>query len=131
MSSARVTCNVNDFYSVLMDFVSENVDDNEQAIQRNVKEAGEHAEKELQGYDGPYATGKYAKGWKSDFRTGEYGHATATVHNTSQPSLTHLIEKGHELFVHGRDTGRRTRANPHIETAYENAADILLGGGVE
>lgn len=131
MSDARVRCDVNDFYSVLMDFVSENVDDNQTAIQQNVQEAGEHAEAELQGYDGPYAEDDYAKGWKSDFQTGEYGHATATVHNTTQPSLTHLIEKGHELFMYGRDTGTRTRANPHIETAYENAAEILLGGGVE
>lgn len=71
----------------------------------------------------------YEKGWKVYHHQMRDGHAESVVANKNAPSLTHLIEKGHELFVFGRDTGRRTQPRPHIRQAYEDAAQRHFTGG--
>lgn len=56
---------------------------------------------------------KYARGWKvKKDRDG------ATVYNASQPSLTHLLENGHDVISHGVKVGR-ARAIPHIKPVEE------------
>lgn len=126
-SSANVRCDVNDFYSVLMELCRETAEDDQEALETNVKAAGDHAVAELRGHAWKHDYGKYNKGWRSDYRVTPTGHARATVHNTTQPSLTHLLENGHEMFINGHDTGRRVPAYKHIEPAYENARGILEG----
>ena len=46
-------------------------------------------------------------------------------------NLTHLLEKGHELFVHGRPTNKRTGAFPHIVPAYVEGAEIIRNATVD
>jgi hypothetical protein len=69
----------------------------------------------------------YEKGWVSYHHRMVDGHVQAVVANKSAPGLTHLVEKGHELFVYGHDTGKRTKARPHIREAYEHARDKHFG----
>lgn len=126
----RTECNVNDVYSAIVEMVSENIDENERILAQNIKEAGDDCANELKSTS-PRRTGEYASGWKNNFRGGEYGHAVSVIANHTKPSLTHLLENGHELFYMGHDTGRRTRAFKHIEPAYEHAADELKGEGVD
>jgi hypothetical protein len=71
----------------------------------------------------------YEKGWTAYKYKPRDGHVEAVVANKTAPGLTHLIEKGHRLFVHGHDTGRRTKARPHIAEAYERVAKKHFGGG--
>lgn len=134
MSSGQVVrCDQNDVYSTLMEMVSENVTSNHEAMARNIRAAGEDCAEYIAGQDYPYEgrERRYAQGWKSEYRETRDGHMVATVRNVTQPSLTHLIEKGHELFLFGVDTGRRTKAKPYIREGYEHAAPIAMGGGVE
>lgn len=129
MPSASVRCDVNDFYSTIMEMVRETVDEDQSAVEENVKAAADKCTRELRSKAWKNGGTRYSSGWESDYKVGPEGHARAVVHNTSQPSLTHLLENGHELFVGGHDTGRRVPAYKHIEPAYEHAKDELLQGG--
>lgn len=62
---------------------------------------------------------KYASGWDYAF-TGKGGKLKVEVGNTTQPSLTHLLEKGHM----NRD-GSWTSGRSHIEPAYNAAVELL------
>lgn len=68
---------------------------------------------------GKYRTGKYKTGWDYTFQANG-GELSVEVGNTEKPSLTHLLEKGH--MDRG---GGWTSAIVHIETAYEDAAELL------
>lgn len=59
--------------------------------------------------------GKYAKSWKSTTVTGSLGSRSKVIHST-QPGLTHLLDKGHLL----RD-GSRYAGDGHIAAAGEAA----------
>jgi hypothetical protein len=72
----------------------------------------------------------YEKGWKAYKHKPSDGHVLAVVANANAPQLTHLVEKGHELFVYGHDTGRRTKARPHIREAFEHGVGDLPSGTV-
>ena len=66
--------------------------------------------------------GRYAKGWTSKkTKKGE-----VYVYNRTDGRLTHLLEKGHRIVSHGRDTGKRTRPNPHIAAAEEFAQNEFV-----
>lgn len=58
--------------------------------------------------------GHYADGWtrKKD------STKKVTVHN-KQYQLTHLLENGHEIVIHGHATGKHTRAIKHIKPVEE------------
>ena len=60
-------------------------------------------------------TGKYSRGWK--VKREKDG---AVVYNASQPSLTHLLENGHDIIRNGQKVGR-ARAIQHISVAEEFA----------
>lgn len=135
---ADVSGDVNDFYHMVMDAFEENVDDNFAALTEDCYAAADEAAEDLRHALGRYSQMEdlpereaehYEKGWKSYHHKPVDGHVEAVVANANAPQLTHLIEKGHELFVFGRDTGRRTEARPHIEDAYKRARANHFGGG--
>lgn len=65
-------------------------------------------------------TGEYAGGWTHDSE--EEAHAFYDVtHNTSQPSLTHLLEKGHMK----RGRGGWVAGRRHIADGYEAGVEEL------
>ena len=55
--------------------------------------------------------GKYAKGWRVKKDGTSY-----VIHNATNAGLTHLTEKGH-----AKRNGGRTKAQPHISTAEQEA----------
>lgn len=55
--------------------------------------------------------GKYARGWKTTLESDVLGSTTAVIHNTTKPSLTHLLEMGH-------GGPHPAPAYPHIEPAF-------------
>ena len=59
--------------------------------------------------------GKYAKSWRADEVVGTLGSRSKVIHST-QPGLTHLLDKGHLL----RD-GSRYAGDGHIAAAGEAA----------
>ena len=70
----------------------------------------------------PKKQGKYAKGWKAtEEKQGAGSGTTVVVANANKPSLTHLLEKGHEKRDGGFVSGTK-----HIEPAFEEAV-VELG----
>lgn len=66
--------------------------------------------------------GKYAKGWGvKESKTGSW-----IVYNKKYYRLTHLLEKGHEIIVHGKALGRRTKAIEHIKPAEEKFSSLFI-----
>lgn len=132
-----VNCDVNDFYAEVMGAYEGMVAEAERDIQADVYAAADDAAEELRHATGAWSQTKptderpayfYEKGWKAYHHEMREGHVEARVANKNAPSLTHLVEKGHELFLFGRDTGRRTKARPHIREAYEHARAKHFGG---
>ena len=56
----------------------------------------------------PVRTGKYKKGWGYTKEDQSSDHYSATVHNKTKPSLTHLLQNGH-------GGPRPAKAYPHIQ----------------
>lgn len=81
----------------------------------------------------PKGRGEYASGWVASDDTGADDEGCYfVVHNRARPTLTHLLEQGHEQWYMGRDLGYRTPGQPHIEPAYRRARSKFLsemGGG--
>lgn len=95
-------------------------------VKRAVNRGGKDCVSKLKETEDPRATGVYASGWKMKQESSGFGGYYVRVYNVSKPSLTHLLEFGHEKFIHGRDTGERVPAHPHIELAYEAAAEKVM-----
>ena len=55
-----------------------------------------------------------------------FGGYYVRVYNDAKPSLTHLLEFGHEKWVHGVDTGGRVPARPHIADAADRGAEAVM-----
>lgn len=67
-----------------------------------------------------FHTEHYADGWA--YRVSGKGLATKVViYNKTKPSLTHLLENGHEVYPRGR-----AKPIPHIEPAQKKATEELL-----
>ena len=64
--------------------------------------------------------GKYAKGWKVK-KEHSRGVARCTIYNSAKPSLTHLLERGHD----NRD-GSKTPAIVHIKPVEEQCKNEYL-----
>lgn len=140
---ADVTCDVGDFYDNVMHIFETFVEGAEEDLQQDIYDAADDAVDELKAASGPYSQGDepaewrrdhgdrpdhfYEKGWVAYKYEMRDGHVEAVVANKNAPGLTHLIEKGHELFVYGHDMGRRTKPRPHIKDAYEHAANKYFG----
>ena len=139
-----VTCDVNDFYENVMHMFEATVTEAEEDLRRDIYAAADDAVAELREASGKFSKGDepkkwrkahpdrpehlYEKGWVAYKHKMVDGHVEAVVANKNAPGLTHLIEKGHEKFVYGHDTGERTKARPHIKQAYEHSAHKHFGG---
>ena len=58
--------------------------------------------------------GHYADGWSVKYERKGNGKFSFIVHNRKKPGLTHLLEKGHQLWQ-----GGRAQAIPHIKPVEE------------
>lgn len=123
--AGSATIRIYSFAATLTEMAEGVVTQDDEQLRRDVQAAARATTDELRnGALTPAVTGEYAAGWGYETELG-VGHVKATVHNKRKPGLTHLLEKGHEKFVGGVDTGERVRAYPHIEPAYEVGADRL------
>lgn len=59
---------------------------------------------------------RYSMGWKAQ----SMGDGEWIVYNATQPSLTHLLEHGHDVVRRGRVVGR-TKGVPHMKPAEQQA----------
>jgi hypothetical protein len=124
-ASGVVDVSIDGFGDALMEIVEDTVTHDDEQLRKDVSAAARATTDELRnGALTPAMTGEYAAGWAYETEE-DIGHVKATVHNRRKPGLTHLLEKGHEKFVNGTDTGERVPAYPHIEPAYEVGADKL------
>lgn len=127
--SGQVTVGIDGFSAVLMEIAEDCVSANDEALRRNVQLAGNATANELRnGALTPAVSGEYAAGWSKTTEKDGIGFVKVVIHNKKKPGLTHLLEKGHEKWIHGVDTGERVPAYPHIESAYEVGADRLRRG---
>jgi len=135
---AQASGSVGDFYAMTMAAFEQNVQHNLAELQADVYGAADDSAKELRHALGEYSQVEdmdereaehYEKGWTAYKYAMVDGHVSAVVANANSPQLTHLIEKGHEKFVYGHDTGERTKARPHIRDAYEHARSRHFSGG--
>lgn len=128
--AGNVRCDVNDFYSTLMEMLQETVDYNTEALEQNVYEAAESARQEVSSFQWKNPPrNKYNKGWKVYKHKTRDGHVKAVVANATEPSLTHLLERGHVKYLWGvGPISPRVPGYPHIAPAYEHAAAKLMGG---
>lgn len=123
--AGSATVRIDALAATLTEMAEEVVTQDDEQLRRDVQAAARATADELRnGALTPAVTGEYAAGWGYETELG-IGHVKATVHNKKKPGLTHLLEKGHEKFVNGVDTGERVPAYPHIEPAYEVGADRL------
>lgn len=70
----------------------------------------------------PRDTGAYAAGWSWELEPVGGAGRYVRVFNRSKPSLTHLLEMGHEEWIDGERTGRTVPGRPHIAPAADIAA---------
>lgn len=124
--AGSVTVSVDGFGEALAQMAQEVVDHDRDQLMSDVRAAA-RATRQAARDGSPTLTGEYAAGWATSVRVDSDDHVRVVVHNRAKPGLTHLLEKGHEKFVHGHDTGERVPAYPHIEPAYEAGADVLRG----
>lgn len=127
---------VGDFYHFTVAAFRQAYDDDFATLTREVYAAADDCVRDLRKAVGEYSqledlhgreAEHYEKGWKAYKHKPTEGHVEAVVANANSPQLTHLIENGHELFVYGNDTGRRTKARPHIREAYERVRGERFG----
>lgn len=74
----------------------------------------------------------YSTGWQIKLEqrgSGKRGGAVYTkytVYNATHHQLTHLLEYGHFVVSHGKNTGKRTRAYPHIRPVEQKQNERFL-----
>lgn len=102
---------VAEFNEILSDYETEAC----KIAEHEIGKAAKDAAKDLRATDSLFKTHHkgYAKGWavknKGTFQNPEY-----IVHNKNHYRLTHLLENGHAMVVHGK-RGGRARPIKHIE----------------
>lgn len=96
----------------------------DEAVDKGVSETAKDAVRKLQSAH-PAGSGQFGS-WDKSYNRGwtvkkTKRDKTATIHNATDYSLTHLLEKGH-----AKVNGGRTRAFPHIAPVAEECEDALL-----
>ena len=115
----------------LMEILNEYHDELKDKIEDDFKEIGKETRDDLKNVSqNMFKTKKggrkhYWSGWSFKLRGSGLG-TTVVIYNRTYPSLTHLLEKGHQVYVGRKNTGKRARAFPHIEPAQEKATELLI-----
>ena len=122
------TIPIDQLASTIMEGLEEYADLITDDMKADVKKAAETVQKEVKGnapvHSGAYTDrnrkpGTYKKSWRKK-TTKESAHEMEITVYSSQPGLTHLLEKGH-----AKRNGGRTRAFPHIAPAEEKGINQL------
>lgn len=103
--------------SAVMDALDEYkrlTEDDLEEIAREVAKEGAKKLKETSPKGSGSKKGHYADGWSVKYERVGNGKFRFTVYNRKKPGLTHLLEKGHQLWQ-----GGRARAIPHIKPVEE------------
>lgn|GEM_PF-2203814 len=114
------------FWAEVEECIDEAVDEVASQTESAVSKVGKQAARDVRSnarkaFGG---SGEYARGWKVDFKAAGL-KSSSVVYNTTQPSLAHLLELGHEQFVWGHPTGRRFAGRKHLEPAFvKGVADL-------
>lgn len=128
-----VITGVEGFGEALTSMCMQHVAEQSFAMEKLVHRAATKSASELR--DGPLTpaeTGDYASSFRARRTYEADGMVEYTVGNVRRRgNLTHLLEKGHHLKVHGRSTGKSTRAFPHIVPAYVEGAEIIRQATVD
>lgn len=128
-----VVCGVDGFGEALTSICMSHIAEQTENMEKLVEKAAKKSASELRhGPLTPRETGDYASSFRA--KRGNCGEGTVEyeVGNArKRGNLTHLLEFGHELFVHGRPTNKRTRAFPHIEPAYLEGAKVIQDATVD
>lgn len=111
---------IDDLAATVEKTLSDYVEDVNDIVKQEIKDAGKEAVKELKDKS-PKRTGKYAKGWKSTVQKETVVGAEVVVHNRIY-GLTHLLEKGH-----AKRGGGRVAGIPHIAPVEEEITGKLSG----
>ena len=106
-------------------YTTEHVEDIRRVSREDIDRAGEDCARYV-AEGAPKRTGEYARGWTHVTSQGA-AYVESVVHNTTKPSLAHLLENGHQQFYYGRDLGYRTPGVKHLAPAYEKAKRELEG----
>lgn len=114
----------------LMEILNEYQDELKEKVHEDFEFVGESTKEELRTVSkSTFNTKKgrkhYWSGWVYKIR-GTGLETTLTVYNRTYPSLTHLLENGHQVYVGRKNTGKRARAFPHIEPAQKKATEMLI-----
>ncbi len=122
--AGSVSVSIEGFSEVVTQMAHEVAEHDREQLKADVREAT-RATKDAVRQGSPRRTGAYAAGWRMRVEEEASGRISGTVYQAKKPGLTHLLEKGHEQFFMGHDTGHRAPAQPHIEPAYEVGAERL------
>ncbi len=123
------TIPVDQLASTIMEGLQEYADLIDADMREDVKAAADTAKKVIKAkapvHNGTYENrnrkpGTYKKSWRYK-TTRETGNAFEITFYSSQPGLTHLLEKGH-----AKRGGGRTKAQRHIADGEQQAQDQLM-----
>lgn len=119
---------IGELEAIIVNSIEEVIEDNEEALQGNVKAAGNKAVRMLKERSRKRRRhgGGYAKGWSADVKT-EVTGTTCVVHNR-QYQLTHLLENGHAIKNQFGSYPGKVEGDHVIEGVYrEVAAEFSKG----
>lgn len=110
---------INNFADAVMDALEEYVEMTTEEFEEIAREVAKEGSKKLKqtSPDGAGSGGKkghYFAGWGVKYERRGANKFTFYIYNRKKPGLTHLLEKGHQLWQ-----GGRARAFPHIKPVEE------------
>ena len=110
--------------SVQMDRILDEYSERVQNVSRvAIQRVGRESVKKLRNVS-PKRTGSYARGWRLKTLKMSGNVTDVVVHNATDYSLTHLLEKGH-VIRNKKGTFGRAPAHPHIKPVEEWANNEL------
>lgn len=95
----------------IKDILNEYSEDIQESITEKAKEVADKGAAKLK-HISPKKSGKYAKGWKVKLKKGN-GYVNATIYNSTNWQLTHLLEKPH-VIRNGKGTWGISKPQVHI-----------------
>lgn len=113
-----ITCDLDRFGAALESLLADIPEACGDALEKSVRHSVRKTASQLRG---ELTAGIGIHDWSDEYRSGfssrvegDKVSTVGTVGNKNKPGLVHLLEKGHATL-----TGRRTRAFPHMEPAFQ------------